>query len=288
MKERVKALSFQKLLKVLKMSIEIPKDLVRESSYFFIEDKIVGSEIYKKALEFANADGEVHCKPEHFVKAGLPVNMLSKIGYRPANLLNFQPRDYYDFWGISLLNVGFIYRYDFIKKNGFPIITSECLVKLVKTLKGRKVLDVGSGSCVLGEKLKSEGIDLTTIDCRDYTKLIEEDCGGYFFDSGISPDIVGKVEKIDISPYNAFLISWPDIQGSTSTSVLRRLKRGDMMIVVGEDVGGCTASNRFFKKIEDMVVKKKVFYDIEKSMYLSEEAYNFFGIHDRFFVYVRC
>ena len=270
------------------MSIVIPKDLVRESScFFFDEDNDMCPEIHEKALEFANNDGEPQCKPEHYVKAGLPINMLSKIGYRPANLLNFQPRDYYDLWGVSLRNVGFIYRYDYVKKNGFPIITSECLIELVEILKDRKVLDVGSGSCVLGEKLKSEGIDLTTIDYRDYTKLKEEDCNGYFFNSGISPDIVDKVEKIDITPYNTFLISWPDIQGSVSTSVLRRLKRGDMMIVVGEDVGGCTASNRFFKKIEDMTAKKKVFYDIEKSMYLSKEAYNFYGIHDSFFVYVR-
>ena len=154
-------------------------------------------------------------------------------------------------------------------------------------MQGRKVLDVGSGACVFGEELKKHGIDLKTLDTVNYKGKEPDPEGGYSFITDYSPDILGSIESQDISDYNTFLISWCDMEGGASTSVLRRMKRGDILIINGEGQGGCTDSNRFFDILHAMEKKKKIISLKEVADQLNGNSYRFYGLHDYFSVYKR-
>ena len=253
----------------------------------FFDKCLIPQDILDKANAMAAAEGFSRHKASHLLKAGLPMDQLPNAGFRPTDLKNFQPVRYYNYWKINSVSVGFLYRYEFIKRNGFPIITKENIDTLVKLMQGRKVLDVGSGACVFGEELKKHGIDLKTLDTVDYKGKEPNPEGGYSFITDFSPDILGSIENQDISEYNTFLISWCDMEGGASTSVLRRMKRGDILITNGDGQGGCTDSNRFFDILHAMENKKKIVSLDEAADQLNDNSYRFCGIHDRFSVYKR-
>ena len=77
------------------------------------------------------------------------------------------------------------------------------------------------------------------------------------------------------------------MEGGASTSVLRRMKRGDILIINGEGQGGCTDSNRFFDILHAMEKKKKIISLKEVADQLNGNSYRFCGIHDYFNVYER-
>lgn len=253
----------------------------------FFDKCLIPQDILDKANAMAAAEGFSRHNASHLLKAGLPMDQLPNAGFRPTELKNFQPVQYYNYWKINSASVGFLYRFEFVKRNGFPIITKENIDTLVKLMQGRKVLDVGSGACVFGEELKKHGIDLKTLDTVNYKGKEPNPEGGYSFITDYSPDILGSIESQDISDYNTFLISWCDLEGGASTSVLRRMKRGDILITNGEGQGGCTDSNRFFDILYAMENKKKIVSLDEVADQLNDNSYRFYGIHDRFSVYER-
>ena len=253
----------------------------------FFDKCLIPQDILDKANAMAAAEGFSRHNASHLLKAGLPMDQLPNAGFRPTELKNFQPVQYYNYWKINSASVGFLYRCEFVKRNGFPIITKENIDTLVKLMQGRKVLDVGSGACVFGEELKKHGIDLKTLDTVDFKRKEPNPEGGYSFITDYSPDILGSIESQDISDYNTFLISWRDLEGGASTSVLRRMKRGDILITNGEGQGGRTDSNRFFDILYEMENKKKIVSLDEVADQLNDNSYRFYGIHDRFSVYER-
>lgn len=253
----------------------------------FFDKCLIPQDILDKANAMAAAEGFSRHKASHLLEAGLPMDQLPDAGFRPTDLKNFQPVQYYNYWKINSASVGFLNRYKFIERNGFPIITKENIDTLVKHMQGRKVLDVGSGACVFGEELKKHGIDLKTLDTVNYKGKEPDSEGGYSFITDYSPDILGSIESQDISGYNTFLISWCDMEGGASTSVLRRMKRGDILIINGESQGGCTGSNRFFDILCAMENKKKIVSLNEVADQLNNNSYHFYGIHDYFSVYMR-
>ena len=134
----------------------------------FFDKCLIPQDILDKANAMAAAEGFSRHKASHLLEAGLPMDQLPNAGFRPTELKNFQPVQYYNYWKINSASVGFLYRCEFVKRNGFPIITKENIDTLVKLMQGRKVLDVGSGACVFGEELKKHGIDLKTLDTVNY------------------------------------------------------------------------------------------------------------------------
>lgn len=268
----------------------IDHDLINSSGSFFARN-FVSQEIIQRAKALATEDGMVTIKASHFLKAGLPISDLAEAGFRPTKLLNFQPRKYYDFWGIDKYNFSFEYREKQIANIGFAIITEENLTDLTAELRGRKVLDIGAGGCWLGERLKENGIDLKTLDLMSYNrppiKEMDEPPTGYCFVSKHTPDIIGDVMKMDISEYNTFILCWADYTGGYATSVLRRMKRGDKLVWIGEDTGGCCGSNRFFRVLNRLMCKGKVRVNLEDDAKYYTEGFRYRGIHDYMSIYTR-
>lgn len=251
----------------------------REEMNSILTPAVVG-----KATQYALEQGLEKYTVSHLLRAGVRIDDLPKIGYKPRDLQNFLPVAFYRKWRIDSPAVTYEYRSNQIKQIGFPIITAECVETLVELMKGRKVLDVGAGDCFVGEHLKSKGVDLKTLDEVDYKDKPPSEWG-YNFETRFSPDILGSVENIDISGFDLFFISWCDHEGGAATSVLRRMKPGDILVVNGESEGGCTASNGFFRTVYNMAQKKKLRELVDYMYKLNHDHIRYHAVHDHFTVY---
>ena len=205
----------------------------------------------------------------------------------PANLPNFKPKAFYKELGVDGLKAGFEYRLNQIQTIGFPIITKENFDRILKVVKGKKVLDVGAGGCFLGEALKGRGIDVTTLDLKSYRDIEPSNVSGYSFITPYEPDILGDIHKIDTKPYNAFIVNWPDYESEVATTVLKALGSGDILIYIGEGSGGCCASDNYFDLFFSMMLRGEMTEDDSLNFEMRNDSVSYYGIHDRFSVYKR-
>lgn len=205
----------------------------------------------------------------------------------PVNLPNFKPKAFYKELGIGQMKVGFNYRLGQIQKMGFSIITKENFNRLVKIMKGKKVLDVGAGGCFLSEALKVQGIDVTTLDLKNYKSIELENETGYSFNTPYEPDILGDIHKIDTKPYNAFIVNWPDYESEVATTVLKALKSCDLLIYIGEGSGGCCASDNYFNLLFDMVHQKEIMEFDELNAEMWDDSVRYYGINDNIQIFKR-
>ena len=97
----------------------------------FFDKCLIPRDILDKANAMAAAEGFSRHNASHLLEAGLPMDQLPNAGFRPTELKNFQPVQYYNYWKINSASVGFLYRCEFVKRNGFPIITKENIDTLV-------------------------------------------------------------------------------------------------------------------------------------------------------------
>ena len=131
-----------------------------------------------------------------------------------------------------------------ITEEGFPIITVECLDKLVQHIGKKTVFEVGAGTGYLARLLHDRGVNITAIDSQNgsYTRQQwwENDNVHYF-----------PIEKLDVTtlqelPGDIVLMSWPCYESDFAYEVARRLRPGQQLIYQGESKGGCCANDRFF------------------------------------------
>ena len=91
---------------------------------------------------------------------------------------------------------------------------------------------------------------------------------------------VEKKDSIEFVKNNSniemFILSWPYMD-NTAYNVWKAMKKGQYLFYIGEDCGGCTANDNFFKAVE----KKEV----EDIWSLNKNFISFWGIYDRPFLY---
>lgn len=167
------------------------------------------------------------------------------------------------------------FRWPYIVNYGFVILTKEMLNTLVSYLKNKKVIDVGSGTGFISQHLRKRKIGVTLNDA------VVEESNRYSLKYCLKPDLLGDVADLDFSTYDVIILSWPCYKSRHCEIVLDKMKKGQIIIYIGEWLG-CTATKEFHNTLED----EKKFSHLENiSDELNNGHVNFPTIHDSFYVY---
>lgn len=155
----------------------------------------------------------------------------------------------------------FMVRDSFTKHFSWSIPTIEDVNFLVEKIGNRKVLGIGSGLALWEATLKGKGVDIIATDMHNKDNTFME------------VEILSHNEAMNKYPDRMVFMSWPHFCDEVSSDVAMRFP-SDMMIYIGEDDGGCCATELFFE-----IMKK---YD--KEMY---NILQWCSLHDRVFIYYK-
>ena len=153
------------------------------------------------------------------------------------------------------------FRCEYTEKYSFPIITQDLITELHSIIGSKKVIELGCGSGYLAywyKQLYKES-NYTTCDTNDW-----------FSQTFVSIDKVCDYSNLDLSDHDIIILSWPNYDSKNAELVLSNMNSGQTLIYCGEEMGGCCATNKFFKYKSNNFTKPK---------YL-ETQISFFGIHD--------
>lgn len=161
-----------------------------------------------------------------------------------------------------------------IHTRGFPIITKECLATVSDILTGHTVLDCGAGTGYLTYHLRKQAIDVEGIVLRKN----KYDFKRNFMTKRL---IKGDYLTHDLTPYSAFIISWPDYGHPAGFKLLQRLPKGALVVYQGEEYA-CCADDDFFDYLETE-------FDEQESLSnkLNRTHCQFYGIRDIWKVYIK-
>ena len=176
-----------------------------------------------------------------------------------------------------LIYPGFTYEFwrtKYIKSFGFPLFTEEWVKPLAQWIGDRPCLEVMAGTGYFSYALKLYGCNVRATDNFSWSNKFEN----------ISKFI--NVENIDcveaIRKYGKdvkFIIcSWPymDDNAYRCLMAMREVNPKCRMIYIGEDMGGCTASDKFFENAE--VCEVQGFLDAVKKYRRWEGIYDFVAL----------
>lgn len=163
-------------------------------------------------------------------------------------------------------------RRDYTKKNGWFILTDETATHLAEFLKGKKTLEVASGTGYVAAHMRQRGVE-------DYT-AIDLYVNYWHMDSPNYGSMVGDALDHDYSDYEVVVMGWPPLGAPFGRKVVQKLRKDQILILQGESWGGCTGSDQMFNLIGDHFN-----IDEELSDKLNEKHIQFDGIHDEWTVY---
>lgn len=168
------------------------------------------------------------------------------------------------------------------KEFGYVPITLNFIDVLASYIGCRKVLSVMSGLCALEWHLIQRGIYVT---CSDNMSWFDAERFNEEHKKSIENFIVGDAEEVvrNYAKGHAFvLMSWPPFKRDSAERVLKAMRETNpncMMIYIGEDQGGCCATDGFFELAEagkhSIPPKEREEFQQVKECYRS-----FWGIHD--------
>lgn len=163
-----------------------------------------------------------------------------------------------------------------IKNLGFSLINSELVDSISYWIGNSKVMEVGCGTGHLSASLISRGVNVDSYD-------------NFVGDYGIDiyknqyVNVINKhITDINFSNYDVILMCWPDFDNDMSKLVVDNMKKGQCLIYLGENKGGCTANSDFFETVNK---KFELLEDITDN--LNEYHISFMGIHDWWKVYIK-
>ena len=132
-------------------------------------------------------------------------------------------------------------RMDFIHTFGFVFLTTE-MVERMKEF--GDMLEVGAGSGYVASELQDAGVNIipTNPNQFDYSENWQNE-----WTEIERLDAVSAIEKY---PDRTVLISWPCYRSDWSTDVLNAVEN-QTVIYIGENRGGCTATDSFFDIMDD-------------------------------------
>lgn len=158
---------------------------------------------------------------------------------------------------------------------GFCLFTAECICSLANLCKGKKVLEAGSGSGWLADQLAQQGIAITAADWTDYRQSGDKKCG-YPIRSVFRLNHHGNAVALLPGSFDVVLLVWPNLGTPFGEQVAHAMRSGQVMILEGEEKGGCTATDEFF----DILSADFERLDAE-TLELNEHHRTFPGLHDR-------
>lgn len=143
--------------------------------------------------------------------------------------------------------MSFVCRSKYISECGFVFLSWNWITPFIQWINGRKCLEIMSGTGALSSVLRSEGVDIIATDNFSWKdKLTSQWMYIEDLDSIAAIDIYGK--SVDI-----VIMSWAPYGSDLGYECLKRLYEVNpkaVMVVIGEDCYGCTASGKFFDYIE--------------------------------------
>lgn len=143
-------------------------------------------------------------------------------------------------------------RPEYIKLQGFTLLTDDWVSILAKWIGDRKVLEVFSGCGSLAKCLKDKGIDIKATDNFEW----KDKWNALWYDVE-ELDAIGAIERYN--DVDIILMSWAPLNSDIdykSLEKMREVNPNAVMLILGE-FGGCTNSQKFvdsLNEIEDEIV----------------------------------
>ena len=158
---------------------------------------------------------------------------------------------------------------------GWFILTTEVKEVLVNFLKGKSVLEVGSGTGYFAAHMKQGGVgDYNAVDIWD-PFYWDERTPRYF---GIDGD---SLDYIDNS-YDVIVMNWPPYDEPFAHQVVKKMSKGQVLIYNGQGSGGCTGDRDFFNYLDEHFTPMK-----ELDYELNENHVSFPCTKDHWWVYIK-
>lgn len=163
-------------------------------------------------------------------------------------------------------------RQDYIENVGFALFNMNLARELKSIIKDDKVLEICAGTGFISYVLQKAGVDIIATD--NYSWINE---------GRLNKEPYINVENIDgleaINKYGKdikwLLISWPPYQDPIAyeaAKLLHKINPDAIMIILGEDWGGCTGNDDFFEFTEEIME--------EETQRCNKHYESFSGIHD--------
>lgn len=166
-------------------------------------------------------------------------------------------------------------RCGYTSRIGWFILTTEVKEILVNFLKGKRVLEVGSGTGYFAAHMKQGGVgDYNAVDIWD-PLYWDERTTRYF---GIDGD---SLDYIDNS-YDVIVMNWPPYDEPFAHQVVKKMSKGQVLIYNGQGSGGCTGDKDFFNYLDEHFTPMK-----ELDYELNENHVSFPCIKDHWWVYAK-
>lgn len=166
-------------------------------------------------------------------------------------------------------------RKKFIQKYGFSIYSRETLDILAQYLKSQEdpTLEIFAGSGYLSDKLSKRGVSIIASDkgAESFQK--------YKINNVYKRDIECDVHALNLQEFSSVIMAWPEMN-TNAYLVAQKMAAGQVLIYIGEDEGGCTASEEFFSEVN---TNWEAMTELQNA--LNTHHYNFLSVYDRFFVY---
>ncbi|WNV45924.1 S-adenosyl-L-methionine-dependent methyltransferase [Aeromonas phage AerS_266] len=154
------------------------------------------------------------------------------------------------------------------------ILTTEVKGILSNYLKGKKVLEVASGTGYLAAHMKDAGVNnYTAVDLQETH---------YWKEAKLFEGVKGNALESINDNYDVIVMTWPEYDDPFGAKVLDKMSNGQILIYQGEFHGGCTGDDRMFELLD------KQFTELEDISYqLNDNHVRFSGIYDFWGVYVK-
>lgn len=166
-------------------------------------------------------------------------------------------------------------RHTFVEQFGFVLLNEELLDKTSHFLKNKSVCEIGAGTGWLSYNLQQRGIDIIPVDYRPGN---DSDFGFKKFHTDVLME--NGINYLENNCPDVILLSWPDYDTSFASDILNTLKKGQTLIYIGENEGGCTGDDNFFALLETKTILNTTITDS-----LQESSLCWTGIHDTWYVF---
>ncbi len=177
----------------------------------------------------------------------------------------------------GLIYPGFTYKFwrtEYIKSFGFPLFAEDWVKPLAKWIGDRPCLEVMAGTGYLSYALSKYGCNIKATDDFSWSSRFSN---VNRFINVENLDCVEAIKKYG-KDVKFIICSWPymDDNAYRSLITMREINPKCRMIYIGEDMGGCTANDKFFENIK--LCEVKGFLDAVEKYKRWEGIYDFVAL----------
>jgi len=147
------------------------------------------------------------------------------------------------------------FRYKLCSKYSFAIPDEGALNIIAKY---GPILELGAGTGYWASLLKDRGVDIIATNPPGFTLKNKQHYN--FNENYINTELIDNDSALEKYPDRNLFLCWPSYDEDWAYKALLNFK-GDYLIYIGEDQGGCTADDDFFKELHSNWIGIR-YYDI--------------------------